>query len=259
MPLRDTEAFVLRTYTLKEADKICVFLTRDAGKVRGVAYGARKVKSRYGASLEPFTEVALTYFEKETRDLVSISNCEIIQSQFDLLADSGALGVLHYFAELLIEFLPEHEPNPRAYRLAGALMDTLKALPVERLPALLRYAEVWILKLAGFFADWWHCAECHAPFASADTVWLSADGAPLCADCSAQRGEDVGPQARAMLGEILRLAPDKFVAVVRDPRVLGRIEFIAARLIRRVLERELKSYELLNRLRPETNAVGSRK
>src|SRR5919199_637171 len=79
MPLRETEAFMLRTYTLKEADKICVFLSRDAGKLRGVAHGARRLKSRYGASLEPFTEVAISYFQKEHRELVSISNCEIIR------------------------------------------------------------------------------------------------------------------------------------------------------------------------------------
>lgn len=257
MPLRDTEAFVLRTYTLKEADKICVFLTREAGKVRGVAYGARKVKSRYGASLEPFTEVALTYFEKETRDLVSVSNCEIIRSPFELLANSETLGVLHYFAELFIEFLPEHEPNPRAYRLAGALMDTLRELPAEKIPALLRYAEVWILKLAGFFADWKQCGECHTPFAADETVWLSAEGAPLCAFCSQQRGEEFGPQARWMLDQILRVAPHAFTATERDPRVLGRMEFIASRLIRRALERELKSYELLNRLKPDMTLVSS--
>jgi DNA repair protein RecO (recombination protein O) len=259
MPLRDTEAFVLRTYTLKEADKICVFLTRDAGKVRGVAYGARKVKSRYGASLEPFTEVALTYFEKETRELVSVSNCEIIQSQFELLANSESLGVLHYLAELLIEFLPDHEPNPRAYRLAGALMGTLRGLEPEKLPALARYAEVWMLKLAGFFADWRHCGECLSELDATETVWISADGAPLCANCSDQRGEEFPSHARTLLHEILRLAPDKFVARPRDPRSLARIESVAARLIRHALERELRSYELLNRLKPETNVAGSRK
>ena len=52
MPLHETEAFILRTYTLKEADKICVFLARDAGKLRGVAHGARRLKSRYGSSAD---------------------------------------------------------------------------------------------------------------------------------------------------------------------------------------------------------------
>src|SRR5262249_62007070 len=80
MPLHKTEAFVLRTYALKEADKICVFLTRDHGKLRGVAHGARKLRSRFGSALEPFTEVALTYYQKEARELVSISTCDILRS-----------------------------------------------------------------------------------------------------------------------------------------------------------------------------------
>ena len=65
MPLHHSEAFVLRTYTLQEADKICVLLTRESGKVRGVAQGARRLKSKFGSSLEPFTEVLVSYFEKE--------------------------------------------------------------------------------------------------------------------------------------------------------------------------------------------------
>ena len=58
MSLHSTEAFVLRTYSLAEADKICIFLTKELGKVRGVAHGARKIKSRFGSALEPFTQVA---------------------------------------------------------------------------------------------------------------------------------------------------------------------------------------------------------
>jgi DNA repair protein RecO (recombination protein O) len=83
MPLHKTEAFLLRSYALKEADKICVFLTKDQGKLRGVAHGARKIRSRFGSSLEPFTEVALSYFQKEGRELVSISSCDILRLHFE--------------------------------------------------------------------------------------------------------------------------------------------------------------------------------
>ena len=71
MPLHDDQAFVLRTYKLAEADKICVLMTRRSGKIRGIAYGAQKMRSRFGSSLEPLTEISLTYFAKEGRELVS--------------------------------------------------------------------------------------------------------------------------------------------------------------------------------------------
>ena len=88
MALHTTDAYVLRTYALAEADKICIFLTREMGKVRGVAHGARKMKSRFGSALEPFTEVSLTFFQKEGRDLMSISGCEIVRSQFHIASRS---------------------------------------------------------------------------------------------------------------------------------------------------------------------------
>src|SRR3954453_17653987 len=105
MPLHTTEAYVLRTYALAEADKICIFMTRDMGKVRGVAHGARKMKSRFGSALEPFTEVALTVFEKEGRELMSISSCEIVRSRFYVAArDVETASAFSYMAELLNEF-----------------------------------------------------------------------------------------------------------------------------------------------------------
>lgn len=248
MPLRETDAFVLRSYTLKEADKICVFLTRDAGKVRGVAHGARKLKSKYGASLEPFTEVSLTYFEQENRDLVSINNCDIIRSQFADSISSERLAALHYLSELLMEFLPDHEPNETIYRLVGASLKALKQ--TEDDPSLLlRYCEVWVLKLAGFFPDWKHCGECERELGINVPAWMSPEGAPVCANCSNQRGEELNTAVRMLVNDILRLSPEKFIALTCDPRALSKLESIVARLIKNTLERELKSYEMLGRLR----------
>lgn len=249
MPLRDTEAFVLRSYTLKEADKICVFLTRDAGKIRGVAHGARKLKSKYGASLEPFTEVSLHYFEQENRELVSINSCEIIRSQFSDGISSERLAALHYLSELLMEFLPDHEPNETIYRLVGAALKALKQTG-DNPNGLLRYCEVWVLKLAGFFPDWKRCAECERELPMNVNAWLSADGTLLCGNCANQRGEALTAETRMLVNDILRQAPEKFVTQDRDPRVLTKLESIVTKLIKNTLERELKSYEMLGRLRP---------
>src|SRR5215831_13719951 len=102
MALHTTDAYVLRTYSLAEADKICVFLTREMGKVRGVAHGARKMKSRFGSALELFTEVSLTFFQREGRELVSISNCEIVHSHFQVAARGFEVAAaFSYLAELL--------------------------------------------------------------------------------------------------------------------------------------------------------------
>jgi DNA repair protein RecO (recombination protein O) len=266
MPLHETDAFVLRTFTIKEADKICVFFTREAGKLRGVAHGARRLKSRFGASLEPFTEVSLVYFQKENKELVSISNCEIINSQFVEGLSSETLGVIHYLAELVIEFVPDHEPNEKIYRLIGATLDSLRRIggPIparsvgpgaakerdEKLSAIVRYFEIWMLKLAGFFPHWKNCGACEKNLAGEAAVWLTNEGIPQCSACGGGRGEELKPLVWRTIHEVLTQSPTTFLLPERDARSIAQIGNLAARLIDRVLERELKSYEVLDRLRP---------
>jgi DNA repair protein RecO (recombination protein O) len=263
MPLHETDAFVLRTFTIKEADKVCVFFTREAGKLRGVAHGARRLKSRFGASLEPFTEVSLVYFQKENKELVSISNCEIINSQFVEGLSSETLGVIHYLAELVIEFIPDHEPNERVYRLISVTLEALRRIgapipvaPVgdldrgEKLSAIVRYFEIWMLKLAGFFPHWKSCGACEKNLAGESAVWLTNEGIPQCSACGGGRGEELKPVVWRTIHEVLTQPPAAFLAPKRDARTIAQIGNLAARLIDRVLERELKSYEVLDRLRP---------
>ena len=248
MPVHHSDAYVLRTYTLKEADKICVLLTRDAGRIRGVAQGARRLRSRFGSSLEPFTDVAVTYLQKENRELVSISSCEIIRSQFAADLNSDLLGLLHYLAEMIIEFVPDHEPNERVYRLVSSVMDVLSQNDASQIPALTRYCEIWMLRLSGFLPDGHRCSSCKADVSPDEPVWLISEGAIRCAECSHKRGYEIRPPARAIIADILKLGPKAFVAVPRDPRALKQVASLASRLIQHTLERELKSIEIISRL-----------
>ncbi len=108
MPLHTTEAVILRTYKLGEADRIVVFLTRDRGKKRGVAKGARRPRSRFAGALEPLTKVAVAYFEKEQRELVSLNYAEAVRSAWSA-GSLEALGHIEYFAELIDEWAPENK------------------------------------------------------------------------------------------------------------------------------------------------------
>ena len=211
---------MLRTYALKEADKICVFLTRDQGKVRGVAHGARKIRSRFGSALEPFTEVTLGYFQKEGRDLVSVSTCDIMRSHFERGArDVETASAFSYMAELLTEFLPEHEPNEKLYRLVVA---TLEAIEEQReLSQTLRYFESWLLKLVGFFPDTWHCAVCGIPILGDESVFLTGEGAPRCAACGGGKGFTVDAELRSVIDEMFGSHPAVFArSRVRREQIL---------------------------------------
>ena len=87
MPAHISETYVLRTYPFRESDLIVSFFTRDQGKLRGVARRARKPKSTYGSGLERLSLINLSYSQKETRELVNLNSCDLVQSQFALLTD----------------------------------------------------------------------------------------------------------------------------------------------------------------------------
>jgi DNA repair protein RecO (recombination protein O) len=125
MPIFETEALVLRTYNFGEADKIVVCLTRTSGLIRAVAKGCRKLKSRFGAALEPFTLTRIVYYQKEHQELVSLSNAEIVKSHFDLSGNAETLTGLAYMGDLVIEFSPLYEANERLYRMVKACLEAI--------------------------------------------------------------------------------------------------------------------------------------
>ena len=129
MPLRRALSIVLRSYKVGEADKIVVFLTQEYGKLRGMARAARRPRSRFGASLEMGTEVELTFFEKENRELVSVDRCDIVRSRFSKLGEPILATTLGYVTELIDSFAPEREPNERLYRLLRATIGALAERP----------------------------------------------------------------------------------------------------------------------------------
>jgi DNA repair protein RecO (recombination protein O) len=158
LPLYSADALVLRTYKLGEADRIVVFLTRDRGKKRGVAKGARRPRSRFMGALEPLTEVRVAYFEKERRELVGLNYAEPVRSPLALCgpatagsSERDALEYVGYFAELLDEWAQEADADERLYRLGASMLEALGAgTPVEPLA---RYFEYWLLRLQGVYPE----------------------------------------------------------------------------------------------------------
>ena len=161
VPARVSEAFVLRTYPLKEADLVVSFLTRDQGKLRGVAKRARRPKSAFGAGLERLSHVRMAYFQRETRELVNLDSCELIRSQFGLVSDYWAGVALDYFAEVTEQLLPAAEPNEKFFRLLLAVLESLAA--GGRATAVWRavtYFSLWAVRLSGWLPELHVCLGC---------------------------------------------------------------------------------------------------
>ena len=212
MPLYTAEALILRTYKLGEADRIVVFLTRDRGKKRGVAHNARKSRKRFGAALEPLSEVRVSYFEKERRELVGLNYAEPVRSPLSAVSPE-ALGYSHYFAELIDEWAAEADADERLFRLGTSALEALvSGAPTE---ALARYFECWLLRLQGVYP--------------ADLSLSSA--------------------AVTFLDGVRRVGPRDVESLAASAPVLREIELVHRKLIAMHLEREPRSVRVLNELR----------
>jgi len=109
MPLKQTEAIVLRTYPMREADLLVTLFTRAEGKLRGVARSAKKSKKRFGGALEPLTRVNLYYEVRERQELARLDSCEVLESPLATEVSYPRAVALGHVAELLDELLPERE------------------------------------------------------------------------------------------------------------------------------------------------------
>ena len=253
VPLHTADALILRTYKLGEADRIVVFLTRDRGKKRGVARGARRHRSPFVGALEPLTEVRVAYFERERRELVGLNYAETVRSPLALVrppaalrtgraeaggyegpAEAGrhegaaqagrdegpeaglydALGYVGYFAELLDEWAQDADADERLYRLGASMLDALAAgVPLE---PLVRYFEYWLLRLQGVYPE--------------------------------SRGT-LSAGAVAFLAGSRAVPPQRIADVPADTRVLRELEAVHRTLITTHLEKTLKSDRVLRDLR----------
>ena len=245
MPLYTTEALVLRTYPLGESDRIVVFLTRDRGKRRGVARGARKSVRRFGGALEPLTRVNVSYFEREGRELVRLDFAEPLRSPLAATRPE-ALDYVGYFAELLDEWTPEHDPAERMFRLGAAAVEAMAAGAPPG--ALARYFEFWLLRLQGVYPSLAACQRCGGAFGP-QGAWLArTEPAFLCAGCASGPVPDLSAAALAFLAAVSSRPPDRLDDLRLDRETGREIEAVHRALIAGHLDREPRSSRVLREL-----------
>ena len=245
MPLHTAEALVLRTYKLGEADRIVVFLTKDRGKKRGVAKGARRPKSRYMGALEPMTRAGVAYYEREHRDLVRLNFVE--PSRSPLSASGDALGYVGYFAELIDEWAPEAHTDERLYRLGASVVDAMAGgAPMDPLA---RYFEYWLLRLQGVYPSIRRCPGCGAALADGAAM-PPRESALVCRECApGSSGTVLSAEAMRFLMAATALPPEQLEQLALGARAARELETVHQRLIAVHLEKELKSARVLREMR----------
>src|SRR5215469_11119815 len=167
MPLRESEAIILQHYALGEADWLVSFLSRAMGRVRGVAAGARRPKSRFGSTLERLSHIRIWFFERETRDLVRINQAELLESFLDVFSDYASGIALSLLAEITEAVLPDREPSDPNFRLLLLAAQAIKRTRKPEIP--LAYFVLWTVKLGGWLPPLNACARCGRDLSSDST------------------------------------------------------------------------------------------
>jgi len=214
MAFIETEGLVLKSFNLNDADKIVVFLTREHGVIRGVAKGAKRLKSKFGSGLEPFSLVKLSYAHKEVLELVSIKDTELIKSNFAAASNPEFIRKFAYLANLLIAISPPHDPNETLYRMAIACLETA-ALNAASIDSTGVYFEFWLLQLAGYLPDWSKCDGCSRSLTDNENTFLLPNFHVVCGQCRRSGiGRTLDAGTRATISEARRASPTNFASIM---------------------------------------------
>ncbi len=242
-----SEAIVLKHIDLGEADRILTLYTPNHGKVRAVARGVRKIKSRLAGHVEPVTHCSLML--ARGRSLEVISQGQIIDSFALIRSDLRLTAQALYLMELTDSFTSEHVENYPMYRL---LLESLRSLcSIENVEILFRYFELQLLEHVGYRPQLHQCINCRKPLNPVENFFSPSGGGILCPDCSHNEPEAKPISVNAL--KVMRLLQrgDYITAshLQLTSELSRELERTVQVYIRYLLERELKSPVFINRLK----------
>ena len=209
MALRESEAIVLRTYPLREADLLVTLFTRTEGKVHGVARSAKKSKRRFGGALEPLTYVRAFYDVRERQELVRLDSCDVLESPLAFEVGYARAVALGHIAELLDELLPDHEANDAIFRLTLSVLHVLTGADIW-MPV--TYFDLWLTRLAGFLPELTECIVCGRNLNGGRAYFHALADGLMCVDDRRLASSEISGESRALAAKMFRCPADTFVS-----------------------------------------------
>ncbi len=246
------EALVLRHQDWGEADRMITIYTLEMGKVRAIAKGARKPRSRKAGHLEPFTRSGLLL--ARGREILIVTQAETIEAYTPLHEDLLRTTYAAYVVELLDRFTLEEGENRSLFYL---LADTLGRLAISTLPELaLRYYEIRLLDLVGFRPQLFRCIGCGKEIQAVDQYFSANQGGVLCPVCGQGKSgmRPVSINALKYLRHFQRSAFAEAGRAVLSPTVNREMEDLMQHYMTYLLERSLNTPAFLRRARREASA-----
>ncbi len=210
MPLKQSEAIVLRTYPLREADLLVTLFTRTEGKVKGMARSAKRSKRRFGGALEPLTLVRAYWDDKEGQELARLDSCDILDSPLSSELDFARVTALEHVAETLDELLPDREANDAIFRLATSVLRCLRSGPIW-MPV--TYFQLWLVRLVGFLPELNECVVCGASLDGSKAFYHALADGLMCQQHKRLASSELTAGSRALAAQMFRAPVESFVTV----------------------------------------------
>jgi DNA repair protein RecO (recombination protein O) len=242
MALRESEAIVLRTYPLREADLLVTLFTRAEGKVRGVARSAKKSKRRFGGALEPLTYVRAFYDVRERQDLARLDACEVIESPLASEVSYPRAVALGHIAELLDELLPDHEANDAIFRLTLSVLHVLTGADIW-MP--ITYFELWLTRLVGFLPELTECIVCGRNLDGSRAYFHALADGLMCVDDKRLASSEISAESRALAALMFRAPVDTFAEEPWPRSQAADLRKLLIQILQRQIEKKLVTAAML--------------
>jgi DNA repair protein RecO (recombination protein O) len=252
MPLYTTNAIVIQSHHYGESDKIVTFFTKDFGKMKGIAKGARRSKKRFQNALEIFSHLRLIFFDREGMGLVRAENCDILHHFPRIREDLRRILYGNYYLELVNEMAGEREINAEVFELLLSFLSTLDT--VEPQEETLRMFEIRMLSLFGYRPNMKRCGLCRrewGDFKEISSFFFSLEkGVLVCEPCS-KAWEDLIPLSLGtarLIEWVSQIELEKIHRLKFTSQALSESRELLPKFIAYQLGKELKSLKALNRI-----------
>jgi DNA repair protein RecO (recombination protein O) len=245
MPLKESEAIVLRTYPMREADLLVTLLTRQEGKVRGVARSAKKSKRRFSGALEPLTYVRAYYEDRERQELARLDACDVLDSPLLHEVSYPRAVALAHVAELLDEFLPDREANDAVFRLALSVLGVLRG-PEIWMP--LTYFDLWLTRLLGFLPELSACLACGVDLEGTRAFFHALADGLMCPDDKRLASSEMSAESRAIAAQMFRAPVESFAGEAWPRAKCADLRKFLVQTMERHLEKKLVTAGMLGKV-----------
>ena len=245
MAVLTSEAVVLRTWPVHESDLIVSLFSREHGRIKGVAKAALKSRKRFGGALEPMTVARAWFAHRPKQELVRLDQLEIVRSPLSMPVDAVRLTVLSFFAELLDQALPEHDPQETIFRL---VVSVLEQTTVEQPWMPLTYFQLWMTKLMGLLPDIAHCTACGEALQADEASFNSYADGLFCQLHANGNASGLSADSWQLAMRMLRAPVSAFAGEPWNRRRGQDLRRFTLQSLERHLERKLRTAEALARL-----------